>query len=188
MVEPIGLLMWEHRLIEKIVPSMTAEADRIAKTEKVDTGYIEKVVDFLRIYADKTHHGKEEDILFAKLESRKLLPAHERVMEELIQEHTVARSRVKGLVEANTGYMGGDGGQWRVVVDHLRGLADLYPRHIEKEDKSFFLPVMDYFSVEERNDMLAEFERFDMAMIHWKYQQVIKNLTGEIVPIRIQPI
>jgi hypothetical protein len=43
---------------------------------------------------------------------------------------------------------------------------------------------MSYFSELEQDDMLKEFERFDMAMIHWKYQKVINELTGETVPIR----
>jgi hypothetical protein len=59
--------------------------------------------------------------------------------------------------------------------------------HILKEDKEFFLPSMSYFSDKEQAIMLEEFERFDMAMIHWKYQQVIKTLTGKTVPIRLEP-
>jgi len=63
-------------------------------------------------------------------------------------------------------------------------LAEFYPENIEKEDKHFFMPIMKYFTDEESREMLQE---FDMAMIHWKYQHVIKALTGEHVPIRVEP-
>jgi len=35
-------------------------------------------------------------------------------------------------------------------------LLDFYPRHIEKEDKHFFIPCMEYFSEAEKEAMLKE--------------------------------
>ncbi len=187
MVEPIGLLMWEHRLIEKIVPNIQEQIENIDKTGQTDPTYIDTLVDFFRVYADKTHHGKEEDILFKQLKEKMLSSDHKRVMTELIQEHTTARSKIKQLIEANKAYREGDQSQLTQITTLLRELAELYPKHIEKEDKHFFMPTIKYFTAEERRTMLKQFEEFDMAMIHWKYQHVIKTLTGEHVPIREEP-
>ena len=187
MVEPVGLLMWEHRLIEKIVPNIQEQIENINKTGQTDPNYIDTLVDFFKVYADKTHHGKEEDILFNQLKQKKIHPDHKRVMDELIQEHTTARNKIKQLIETNNAYRQGDKTQLAQITTLLRELAELYPKHIEKEDKHFFMPVMKYFTAEESKAMLQEFEEFDMAMIHWKYQKVIKTLTGEHVPIRVEP-
>jgi hemerythrin-like domain-containing protein len=54
-------------------------------------------------------------------------------------------------------------------------LVTLYPAHIEKEDKRFFYPCLEYFSREEQDKMLAEFWEFDRKMIHEKYQNVIAS-------------
>ena len=179
--------MWEHRLIEKIVPSIKEEIDKINKTGEIDANYIETIVDFFKIYADKTHHGKEENILFEQLKQKKnLQDDHKRIMDELIQEHTTARYKVKQLIDLNNAYRK-DKSQLDHIVTLLSELSSFYPKHIMKEDKHFFLPVMKYFTEEERREMLKEFEKFDMAMIHWKYQQVVKVLTGVIVPIRYEP-
>ena len=69
-MKPRGPLMIEHRLIEKVL--------RVAKTIALgmDEGHYDPVlingtVDFIVTYADKTHHGKEEDILFRELESKR---------------------------------------------------------------------------------------------------------------------
>lgn len=69
MVEPIGPLMIEHRLIERMISEMKNETERIRNGEKPDLSFIETAVDFIRTYADACHHGKEEDILFRDLES-----------------------------------------------------------------------------------------------------------------------
>ena len=63
-MKPIGPLMWEHRLIERMVKLLKKELIKIKEIDKVDTNFILIVVDFFRTYADRTHHGKEEDILF----------------------------------------------------------------------------------------------------------------------------
>ena len=179
--------MWEHRLIEKIVPNIQDQIENINKTGETDPHQIDTLVDFFRVYADKTHHGKEEEILFHQLKEKKIHLDHKRVMDELILEHTTARSKVKRLKEVNNAYRLGDKSQLTRITTLLRELAEFYPEHIEKEDKHFFMPIMNYFTAEESQAMLQEFEEFDMAMIHWKYQQVIKTLTGEHVPIRVEP-
>ncbi|MFX0049145.1 MAG: hemerythrin domain-containing protein, partial [Candidatus Hermodarchaeota archaeon] len=61
---PIGPLMAEHRIIEKMIALMQKEIEKIKKFNKVNPLFIDTAVDFIRMYADRTHHGKEEDILF----------------------------------------------------------------------------------------------------------------------------
>ena len=86
-MKPRGLLMIEHRLIEKMIALIRKEILKIKETNKVDVVFIDTAVDFIKIYADKTHHGKEEDILFVELSKKNLDPDHYRIMEELEDEH-----------------------------------------------------------------------------------------------------
>ncbi|MCK9393122.1 MAG: hypothetical protein M0Q01_16315, partial [Syntrophales bacterium] len=90
-MKPIGPLMWEHRLIEKMLQVVTKEAEEMERTRRVNPVFIDTAVDFIRIYGDRTHHGKEEEILFRELVKKKLTPEHARIMDELIQEHVYAR-------------------------------------------------------------------------------------------------
>jgi hypothetical protein len=57
-------------------------------------------------------------------------------------------------------------------------LVDFYPKHIEKEDKRFFLPVMSYFTKDEKDSMLKVGYLFDQTLIHEKYKQVVNLLEG----------
>ena len=171
-----GPLMIEHRLIERMISLIKDAVAQIESTQKVDPLLVDTAVDFIRMYADRAHHGKEEDILFRDLSKRSLSAEDQRVMEELIQEHVFGRQTTKALVEANTRYRNGDASALAEIADNLRTLVEFYPKHIEKEDKVFFPASRAYFTDEEDQAMLAEFWEFDQKMIHEKYTSVVEEL------------
>lgn len=166
--------MREHRLIEKMVENLGKELDRV-REGRVNPVFVDTAVDFFRTYADRTHHGKEEDILFRELNKKQLRPEHKAVMDELISEHIVARHTVRGLLEAKNRVVSGEKSASSEVERRLIELIALYPSHIEKEDKRFFYPIMDYFSNSEREAMLQEFIEFDRNMIHEKYGGLVES-------------
>lgn len=168
--------MIEHRLIERMISVIKDMLARVEKAQAIDPLFVDKVVDFIRIYADRTHHGKEEDILFRDLNYKELSDADRRVMNELIEEHVFGRKITKALVEANIRYRNDDTSALAGVLGCLRTLVDFYPKHIEKEDKIFFPASRTYFSEAEDQAMLAEFWEFDRKMIHEKYGLVVNAL------------
>lgn len=170
---PVGPLMIEHRLIERMIALMSKEVQRIGQGLAPDTEFIRTAVDFIKIYADRLHHGKEEDILFRDLTKKQLSAEHKRIMEELVKEHALARENTRKLIEARDKYLAGEKDSVKIIVDNMGILAKFYPKHIEKEDKHFFLPVMDYFTKEEQSAMLAEFNDFDRQFIHVTYKNIV---------------
>ena len=173
-----GLLMIEHRLIEK----MLVLAKKNIETMNPDTYnpiLVDNIVDFIRVYADRTHHGKEEDILFRDLEKKKLESADAAMMNELIGEHRQARVKVQEIVLLNGQFKDGD----RTVVPRIREivfwLSEFYPVHIKKEDAVFFPNADGYFSESELDAQLKEYYSFDAKMIHEKYQNLYAELNRE---------
>ncbi len=179
-MKPIGPLMWEHRLIEQIIPLIKNEIHNIQSSKRADVVFIEKAVDFFRIYADRTHHGKEEDILFKQLEKKPLSQDLRVIMKELMDEHVIARKTVRSIIEARQSYMDGKDEFLKTIINGLTDLTNLYPGHIEKEDKRFFFPVMEYFSHEEQERMLQAFWEFDRKMIHEKYQNIMEQMGAKV--------
>lgn len=172
LVEP---LMLEHRLIERMIRIMNKGLARIKQEKKVDLVFVDTVVDFIRTYADRCHHGKEEDILFRDLSKKPLSLEHKKMMGTLIKEHVLGRNNVKKLITARDDYARGNGGALDDIISNMEILAKFYPKHIEKEDKHFFIPCMDYFMEEERNNMLQEFWGFDKRLIHEKYKSIVER-------------
>ncbi|MBD3427116.1 MAG: cation-binding protein [Candidatus Omnitrophica bacterium] len=175
---PAGPLMKEHRLIEQMIGLVADRHDRIGQEEKVDPVFIDAAVDFIRTYADRCHHGKEEDILFRELEKKDISDEHKKTMEGLVSDHKFGRKVTGELEEANEAYKHGKKAALKDIQQALQKLTDLYPQHIEIEDKHFFLPVMDYFSDEEKSSMLSEMMDFDREMIHKKYRQIVDKFKG----------
>lgn len=178
---PIGPLMIEHRLIERMIGQLQRQLDEINRGGRVDPVFIETAVDFLGTYADRTHHGKEEDILFRELVTKDLSRDHQKTMDELVEEHVYARKRVGALLKAKEAYAVGDEKALDDLITCLEDLIEFYPLHIVKEDKRFFIPCMDYFNQQEQDHMLNEFWDFDREMIHEKYEKVVERYEDESV-------
>ncbi|MDI6698834.1 MAG: hemerythrin domain-containing protein [Candidatus Saccharicenans sp.] len=174
-MKPIGPLMIEHRLIEKMLAAFMRHIDDAEKSQKVDPNIVEVAVDFLRMYADRTHHGKEEEIFFRSLAKKDMTPELREIMQELIDEHVWGRKTTTALAAAKQKYLSGDEKKFSEIIFLARKLGNFYPRHIKKEDKHFFVPAEEYLSKDEQSIMLAEFWEFDRKMIHEKYNRVFQE-------------
>jgi len=172
---PVGPLMKEHRLIERMIALLMREAKNLESGADLDAGFIKEAVDFMKTYADECHHGKEENILFRELAKKQLAQEHAGIMSQLVADHKYGRKTVKKFAEANALYEKGDKNARSEVLACLQALVKLYPQHIEKEDKRFFLPCMSYFNDKERDAMLAEFREFDQGLIHNKYRVKVEE-------------
>jgi len=175
----IGPMMVEHRLIERMIHIIKDELTIIQDKKEINPIFIDNAVDFIKTYADQTHHGKEEDILFRDLGKKKMSKEHKKIMNELIEEHKFGRKTTKELLEAKEKFIQEDKNAINLIIEKMKTLTDFYPKHIEKEDKYFFIPVMEYFTKEEQNAMLKEGQVFDRRMIHRKYNTLLIKFEKE---------
>jgi hemerythrin-like domain-containing protein len=175
-MSPIEALMSEHRLIERMIRLMVKEVVVISETGRLDVAFVSATTDFLRTYADRCHHGKEEGILFRELSRKHLQEKDKTAMRGLIEDHIYARKTVTNLKRAADGHASDNLGSIDEASKLIKDLTELYPRHIEKEDKQFFRPSMEYFSAAEQQNMLQEFWDFDEKMIHNVYSKIVEDL------------
>lgn len=178
-MKPRGPLMIEHRLIEKMAALAQREMSVMQAQRQANTLLIDTLVDFFRTYADRTHHGKEEEILFRDLAKKQLTPEDAALMQELVEDHRYGRKMVGELVQARRDYADGREEALQTILGKMGALLQFYPVHIAKEDKVFFPNTERYFSEEEQAAMLAEFWEFDRKMIHEKYRAVVAALGGQ---------
>lgn len=174
---PIAPLMIEHRLIERMIVLMKKETERLEAGGEPDIAFIDDAVEFIRVYADRCHHGKEEDILFRELAKKELSSVEKLMMEELVEDHRKGRENVARLVGSKERYIGGAKDEAPVILEEIRFFIDFYPNHIEKEDRHFFMPCMSYLSADEKEALLNEERAFDRDLIHLIYKE--KVIQGE---------
>jgi hemerythrin-like domain-containing protein len=182
-MQPIAPMMMEHRLIERMVGLMRQELERIRSNVAVDPEFafvdpvfIDIAVDFLGIYADRCHHGKEEDILFSELTNKDLAPDLKKLMDDLTEEHVRARELTKELVKAKEDYLRQEPEAVNQILFYLDKLTAMYPKHIITEDQHFFIPCMEYFTAPEKDAMLEKMWEFDRQMIHERYEGVVSAI------------
>ena len=159
--------MIEHRTIERAIEILSVERKRLEAGGELDTVFIDKIVDFIRTYADRCHHGKEEDILFESLESKELSESEAALMQELVDEHKYGRELTKRLVAAKDAVVAGDLSRLGEVLEVTGKLVEFYPETERHYDKA------------ELDAMLKKFYDFDMQMIHDKYVSTVEALEAE---------
>jgi len=174
-MKPIGPLMKEHRLIERMVRVLSQQVTEMQEENSVNTDLLTLAVDFFRTYADRTHHGKEEDILFRELAKKKLSPNDKKIMQELVEEHVLARKMVTAFSEAKESYRHSKTERLASMVKIGKQLVAFYPAHIAKEDEEFFYSCLQYLSQQEQDNMLQEFWKFDRKLIHDKYLSIVEE-------------
>jgi len=173
---PAGPLMQEHRVIERMIAILRRELDTMAHEHRVDSSLIDQATDFIRTYADRCHHGKEEDILFRRLADKDLDPDLAEAMADLIADHVRGRVLTRELMAANEWHRRGDGNAFDIIVRVTSELVEFYPLHIEKEDRHFFKPAFEYFSDSEQAQMLEDFDEFERRVLHEKYEGLVESL------------
>jgi hemerythrin-like domain-containing protein len=93
---PIGGLMMEHRVIEKSLKLMTLEKQRM-DNGKIDNDVVRSLVEFLTVFADKSHHGKEEAILFPALKGKSQSYEFDEITSNLMKEHASIRKHLRTI-------------------------------------------------------------------------------------------
>jgi len=96
-------------------------------------------------------------------------------MQELIEEHKMGRNNVKKLVDAKEKYAQDNQSALKDIISNMEILIKFYSKHIEKEDKHFFIPCMDYFTDIEKDKMINEMWELDKNMIHEKYTNIVEE-------------
>lgn len=173
---PVGELMIEHRLIDRMLRLMRIEVDRIGELGRADPEFIDSVVSFIKEYADFCHHGKEEKILFARLSEKPISTEMKKMVDDLTQEHILVRNLTNELVRAKDKYMEGKPGGTADIISCINGITVFYPRHVEKEEKHFFMPAMSYFSEDEKTEMMKMFREFDSRLFHDEFKMIVTSL------------
>jgi hemerythrin-like domain-containing protein len=160
---PTDILEAEHRVIEKVVGAAAILADELESGQAVEPATLEAIVEFMRTYADRCHHGKEEAELFPALE-RKGVPMHGCPIGALTGEHQQGRTLVAGLAEATASYASGNPAGQPALVQGLRGIVNLYPTHIWKEDYLLFPMANKVLDEADQRDLLQRFARVEATM------------------------
>lgn len=135
MNSSIELMVSEHAAISRMLEVVRRMCCDILDGEAVDVPAFRNVIDFIRNYADRHHHRKEEDFLFGEMVSRLGKVAENLVTHGMMVEHDLGRGHVLALETALNLYEENPKTEYRLdILTEAMGYANLLKRHIEKEN------------------------------------------------------
>lgn len=124
---PMKELVEEHVVIKRVlalIPVLVTGTDRTL--DQARKAIFLQVVDFIRNFADRFHHAKEEDVLF------KYFDGTSDIVLAMLKEHEIGRAHVRAVVA------GLEQGDAPAVAEHLLAYAELLNEHIRKEDEILY--------------------------------------------------
>ncbi len=152
MTNATKILIEEHKIILSFIDTLVEKADELEKG-KLDKEFFINAVDFIRSYADKFHHAKEENILFKELNKSEGM--HCNPVQQMLYEHDSGRKFVKGMEEA---LKENDKAK---LIENVKNYIGLLREHITKEDNILYPMAEEGLDENTKKEMLRKFEKAD---------------------------
>ncbi|WP_040212693.1 hemerythrin domain-containing protein [Clostridium polynesiense] len=179
-MKAIEIMMEEHRNIKIALEILRKYSLKLLKGEEVNLQNFYKIIDFIRNYADKHHHGKEEKMLFNKMVDELGAPAEKLVKFGMLVEHDLGRLYIKDLEEALESLKKGKEDAKLDIIANAIGYCNLLKRHIDKEDGVVYKFAEKNLSKDTLEKLEAECEEFEKEAekeeIQNKYLKLIEKL------------
>jgi Uncharacterized conserved protein len=178
-MDGIVLMVEEHKNIKRMLEVIRKVCLSIMNGKEIDYTDFEMMVDFVRNYADKHHHGKEEKFLFNRMVD--IGGAAEKLVKfGMLVEHDFGRLYIKELEESLAKVKAGDDEAKLDVIANAVSYTHLLNRHIDKEDKVVYPFATRELSKEILSKVNTECDAFEEEMnrdgVQNKYIQVLELL------------
>lgn len=176
---PTEQLKEEHKAIMLMLEILEKVCQKLDSGEKMNPEHLDGIVEFIRVFADRCHHGKEEDLLFpAMVEAG--IPKEGGPIGVMLTEHNMGRDYAKGLGNAIAKYKAGDLKASSEIIENAKNYIALLTPHINKEDNILYQMADIHLSKEKQEELLKEFEKVEKEKIgsgkHEEFHKLLNNL------------
>lgn len=140
-------------ILEKICTSMKSK-------KKTDFSDIQQIIDFIRVFADKCHHGKEEKYFFPALEEAGVVKDKNQIG-EIILEHELGRELIRKMQKSvSCNFI-----DTHKFISSSNTYISTLRQHIEKENTVLFPLADSGLSPEKQQELLRNFQAFEDNII-----------------------
>jgi hemerythrin-like domain-containing protein len=185
MSKAIDTLMNEHRVIEKVMNALETLVGRVQAGQPVERQTISQFAAFFKNFADKCHHGKEEDLLFAKLIEHGF-PRDQGPLAVMFFEHQAGRSHVGALGEIGIGSEPLSEAEKEQFILNANGFVSLLQNHILKEDRILYPLALESIPVDEMERLAKQFDEFETKVMgagaHQEFHKLADTLIASFPP------
>ncbi len=178
-MKPTEILKEEHHLVLLMLKIMEAVCKKLDQGQTVKTKDLDAIIDFIRGFADRCHHAKEEKLLFPALEKAGM-PQNDGPIAVMLREHVLGRGFAKSMDDAIGLMKKGDASAAGAFVENARGYIQLLWNHIDKEDHVLFVMADQRLSPAAQKELVEGFDRVEREEtgegVHEKYHALLHRL------------
>jgi hemerythrin-like domain-containing protein len=171
---PMQKLVDEHSLIKRLLAVIPGLIEGLDLDSEAGRQQVRDVIDFIRSFADKYHHSKEEDVLF------KYFDANLDIIKAMYSDHENGRSKVRQMLAAL------ETRDKPTLALNLKGYQELLTEHIMKEDEVLYRWMERNLSMKQIGEIFARCVQIDEEFNdkQKKYETLVSqmenaNLVGE---------
>lgn len=177
-------LRHEHQAVLRMLAVLETVARRPPKS--VDVPALEEALEFVRVFVDRCHHYKEEQLLFPALRTAAVTEA-DHMIAALLEEHESGRALVRRLDAEVQAARAGQGEILAAAPEILERYCALLRRHIAAENDRLF-PLADERLAADAQSVLAQgYDRVEREVIgegrHERFHLLLDQLEQAYAPV-----
>lgn len=178
-MRPTEVLKDEHQGIKSMLKILKKACEKMHGGTAVPHEHLEHMVEFLKVFVDKCHHAKEEELLFpAMLAAR--VPGAAAPIRALLDEHRRGRSLVFDIAASVARCRSGDHRAPAKIVTEMQVYRDLLIQHIEKEETVLFPMADEGLAREAQDALVGGFRRVEeekiVAGAHERFHAMLRRM------------
>jgi hemerythrin-like domain-containing protein len=163
-VRATEVLIKEHDSILEMLEVLGKVCDRLESADAVVPDHLEDILSFLKGFADRCHHGKEEDLLFPAMEAAGI-PREGGPIGVMLMEHVQGRALIQRMGAAVDSLREADPNAPTEFVGAGRDYVRLLSQHIEKENNVLFRMADMHISASKQQELEQGFDVVDQETI-----------------------
>ena len=153
-------LINEHKAIQIALNILEKIQERLENNGEADYKDIISLLELLKEFADKCHHGKEELFLFPALEKAGVMKEGGPIG-KMLMEHTKGRELIKKMQESILNDKVNKTAFITAALEYVRHMR----AHIEKENTVLFPMIDTRMSASEQKELFENFENHEEKVI-----------------------
>jgi len=179
-MRPTEILKHEHEVIGQMLKVTEVISRLLISGQKVDPEHLEQVIHFFKGFADRCHHGKEENLLF-KAMIKAGLSSEGGPIRFMLSEHEMGREYIRMMAKGAEEYKKAQGNASGLdFVTGAQHYVSLLAQHIRKEDTILFVLADKILSEKQQIELKQDFEKMEHDEMgvgtHEHYLKILDDL------------
>ena len=169
----------EHEGVKIMLRILEQVCKQLESKGSLNKEHFESILEFLKVFVDTCHHGKEEDLLFPALEAVGV--PKEGPITTALHQHELGRTYVKAMNNAFSAFATGDRSSSQDIAQNAQDYISLLKDHIEMENNVLFVAADNRLSRKMQDELFEGFEKIEEQRIgvgkHEEFHGLLKHLS-----------